>query len=220
MDFDQSCLWRETSFESFLPSSFSQQQLGGTLDGSPSFTANNDNPTTVRKLNHNAKERERRQKINGLFSSLRSLLPASHQVKKLTTPAIVSKVLKYIPELQQQVEAMVQKKEVLSRIPGPGKQKKSVTGGCTAANISANRLSDTEVMLQLSTYKVHKTSLSDILVKLEEDGFLLINASSFESFEGRVFYNLHLQVDRNCRSEVQALSKKLLPLLQKEEGFP
>lgn len=32
---------------------------------------------TVKKLNHNASERDRRKKINGLYSSLRSLLPAS-----------------------------------------------------------------------------------------------------------------------------------------------
>jgi len=32
---------------------------------------------TVKKLNHNASERDRRKNINGLYSSLRSLLPPS-----------------------------------------------------------------------------------------------------------------------------------------------
>lgn len=32
-----------------------------------------------KKLSHNASERDRRKKMNGLFSSLRSLLPASDQ---------------------------------------------------------------------------------------------------------------------------------------------
>ena len=37
-------------------------------------------PTTiVKKINHNANERDRRKKMNSLYSSLRSLLPASHQ---------------------------------------------------------------------------------------------------------------------------------------------
>jgi len=31
----------------------------------------------VKKLNHNASERDRRKKINSLYSSLRSLFPAS-----------------------------------------------------------------------------------------------------------------------------------------------
>jgi hypothetical protein len=34
-------------------------------------------PTTVKKLNHNASERDRRKKMNSLYSSLRSLLPAT-----------------------------------------------------------------------------------------------------------------------------------------------
>ena len=33
----------------------------------------------VKKLNHNASERDRRKKINSLYSSLRSLLPATDQ---------------------------------------------------------------------------------------------------------------------------------------------
>ncbi|OMO81682.1 hypothetical protein CCACVL1_12298, partial [Corchorus capsularis] len=33
----------------------------------------------VKKLNHNASERDRRKKINNLYSSLRSLLPAAAQ---------------------------------------------------------------------------------------------------------------------------------------------
>lgn len=38
-----------------------------------------ENPVVMRKLNHNASERDRRKKINAMFSSLRSCLPASDQ---------------------------------------------------------------------------------------------------------------------------------------------
>ena len=37
------------------------------------------NQVVMKKLNHNASERERRKKINTMFSSLRSCLPASDQ---------------------------------------------------------------------------------------------------------------------------------------------
>lgn len=37
------------------------------------------NPTMVKKLYHNASERDRRKKVNTLYSSLRSLLPAADQ---------------------------------------------------------------------------------------------------------------------------------------------
>lgn len=38
-----------------------------------------DNPVVMKKLNHNASERDRRKKINAMFSSLRSCLPATNQ---------------------------------------------------------------------------------------------------------------------------------------------
>ncbi|CAN6837306.1 unnamed protein product [Brassica oleracea] len=40
------------------------------------------NGVLTKKLNHNASERDRRKKINSLFSSLRSCLPASDQTVK------------------------------------------------------------------------------------------------------------------------------------------
>ncbi|XP_019162255.1 PREDICTED: transcription factor bHLH101-like isoform X2 [Ipomoea nil] len=71
----------------------------------------------IKKLSHNASERDRRKRINALYSSLRSLLPDSDQARKLSIPATVSRVVKYIPELQKQVERLQQKKEELgSRI--------------------------------------------------------------------------------------------------------
>lgn len=43
------------------------------------FDRNTGDVMAVKKINHNASERDRRRKINSLFSSLRSLLPASDQ---------------------------------------------------------------------------------------------------------------------------------------------
>ncbi|OMO69276.1 hypothetical protein CCACVL1_19576, partial [Corchorus capsularis] len=59
-------------FQYFNPSSKSQ-----SIDQSAASTSN---PNVAKKLNHNAKERDRRRQINSLFSSLRSLLPASDQM--------------------------------------------------------------------------------------------------------------------------------------------
>jgi hypothetical protein len=52
------------------------------LDRSPSFTAYSGSvdPIMVKKLSHNANERDRRKKIKSLYSSLRSLLPAADQM--------------------------------------------------------------------------------------------------------------------------------------------
>lgn len=122
--------------------------------------------------------------------------------KKLSFPATVSRVVKFIPELRQQVEGLIQKKEeLLSSISRLEEQihlqeyQRHMSSRSSLSAVSTNWLNDSEVTIQISTYKVQKSPLAEILLSLEEDGFLLLNASSFESFgSGRVFYNLHLQV--------------------------
>ncbi|KAK7829573.1 transcription factor org2 [Quercus suber] len=174
-------------------------------EGQPPFQTevelNRSTPSTMAKrLYHNASERDRRKKINTLYSTLRSLLPKADQAEKLSVPDTVSWMLKYIPELEQQVEVLIQKKEeLISRISTQGEQihqenQRTIVGRSSLSAVSANWLNDNEVMIQISIYKVHKSPLADILLNLEKDGFLVLNASSFECFGGRIFHNLHLQV--------------------------
>ncbi|KAJ0043846.1 hypothetical protein Pint_18255 [Pistacia integerrima] len=219
----QNYMYRDTDTIDSIPYFSPPQHQLHQLDRSASFTENSGDPSMAKKLYHNASERDRRKKINTLYSSLRSLLPASDQTKKLSIPATVSRVLKYIPELQQQVERLIQKKEeLLSRISRQGdlihqeKQRKNFAAN-SLSSISASRLNDSEVVIQISTCQLHKCQLSGLLFSLQEDGLLLMNASSFESFEGRVFYNLHLQVERSYKLECEVLSDRLLSLYEKRE---
>lgn len=55
-----------------------QESLGVSVSSEGNEIGNN--PVVIKKLNHNASERDRRKKINSLFSSLRSCLPASDQL--------------------------------------------------------------------------------------------------------------------------------------------
>ncbi|WJX17393.1 hypothetical protein P8452_07315 [Trifolium repens] len=144
----------------------------------------------VKKLVHNASERDRRKKINNLYSSIRSLLPVSDQMKKLSIPATISRVLKYIPELQKQVEGLIKRKEEMLLRLSPQ-------------------------IYEISCYTVHKIPLSEILLCLENDGHLLLNVSSSQTFGGRDFYNLHLQVDKSQRLESDILNEKLLSKMEK-----
>ncbi|GMN70219.1 hypothetical protein TIFTF001_039264 [Ficus carica] len=182
----------------------------------------------VKKLNHNACERDRRKKINHLYSSLRALLPASNHTKKLSIPTTVSRVLKYIPELQQQVEELVRKREELLSMtnskqrgnlqvcPRIHNQTKNISR-VSLSFVSASRLNDKEVAVQLSTYKIDKNLLSEILHNLEEDGLAVLNASSFESFGGRVFHSIHLQVDGSSSFECGTLSEKIKYMCDNKE---
>lgn len=111
-------------------------------------------------------------------------------------------MVKYIPELQKQVEGLIRKREeLLSRITKQESalheeknQIKSAARSSLSA-VSAYQLNDKEVAIQISSLKTQNNLLSDILLNLEEEeGLQILNASSFESSGGRVFYNLQFQV--------------------------
>ena len=99
------------------------------------------------------------------------------------------------------MEGLIKKKEeLLLRISQQGdmitnkESKKKVAHYNPFCVVSTSRLNDNEAMIHISSSKIHKTPLSEILLCLEKDGLLLLNASSFETFGGRIFYNLHVQV--------------------------
>lgn len=143
--------------------------------------------------------------------------------KKLSISATVSQALKYIPELQEQVKKLMKKKDELSfQISGQrdlvhtnqnGKpERKGVTS--YASTVSATRLGETEVMVQISSLMTEKCSFANVLSGLEEDGFVLVDASSSRSQGERLFYTLHIQLD-NCNLNSQELSDRLLYLYEK-----
>ncbi|EOA27788.1 hypothetical protein CARUB_v10023940mg [Capsella rubella] len=181
-----------------------------------------DNPVVMRKLNHNASERDRRKKINSMFSSLRSRLPPSNQSKKLSVSATVSQALKYIPELQEQVKKLIKMKEELSyQISGQrdlvhteqnGKPEKGVTSYRSA--VSATRLGETEVMVQISSLETGNFSFGNVLSGVEEDGLVIVDASSSRSQGERLFYTLHLRMD-SCKLNSEELSDRLCFLYEK-----
>ncbi|KAK6923422.1 Myc-type, basic helix-loop-helix (bHLH) domain, partial [Dillenia turbinata] len=181
----------------------------------------------VKRLSHNASERDRRKKINNLYSSLRSHLPNTDQMKELSIPATISRVLKYIPELQNQVEDWTKVKQELTSMIAKRrglvpleKQGDAVIWNSKSA-VSATPLGDNEIMIQISTGKVlNEIALSQVFQILEADGLQILNASSFTSFGERVFYNLHLQGEETNGVACEALSEKLMSLYEKRFDDP
>ncbi|XP_056690648.1 transcription factor bHLH101-like isoform X2 [Spinacia oleracea] len=182
----------------------------------------NNNPLLSKKLNHNASERDRRKKINDMYSTLRALLPAHHH-RKLSIPSTVARVLEYIPQLQKQVEDLTHKKEVflskLSVLQGNAvheqKQNECIVSKETAScSISANKLGDKEMVIQISTFE--RLSISHVLLLLEKNGYLVIDVSSFQSFGGTTFYNIHLWMEGSYVVKFDELNETLMSLLQKQ----
>ncbi|XP_060178365.1 transcription factor ORG2-like [Lycium barbarum] len=183
------------------------------------------NNAIVKKLNHNASERDRRKKTNSLYYSLRSLLLPSDHTKKLSIPATIARVLKYIPELKKEVERLTQKKEDLTSTTISNNEnstnftKKKRRGGIERSSsiISASEIGDKEVVVQVSTLKINKGSIAEAVSKLEDEGLVLLNASSFETFEDRVFYTSHFQVEGAMVVEVDTLREKLSSYFENED---
>ncbi|KAD3336261.1 hypothetical protein R6Q59_028512 [Mikania micrantha] len=186
----------------------------------------------VKKLNHNASERDRRKRVNGLYAFLRSLLPiSSNEKKKLSIPRTISCVLKYIPELQKEVETLKRKKEKLSSyststtntrqayfdIKKHSAEDTTITTK-SSVTTSVNILGDKEVIIQVisstdQTNTNKKTNLLSMVLEYleqEENELVLINATMFKcSGKGMLLSTLHYQVHVDHKIEVETLKQKL-----------
>ncbi|KHN14917.1 transcription factor ORG3-like [Glycine soja] len=213
----------DVSSEYSFPYQFYSPQTQIEVEIESSTAPSPDDPAMVKKLSHNASERDRRKKINNLVSSLRSLLPVADQTKKMSIPATVSRVIKYIPELQQQVQSLTKKKEVLlwrisRQLQGDAVNKESqrkISQHNSEFVVSTSRLNDCEVVVHIS-YEAQKAPLSEILHCLENNGLYLLNGSSSETFGGRAFHNLHFQVEKTQRLESGILTENLLSIYQNQ----
>ncbi|XP_010423622.1 PREDICTED: transcription factor bHLH101-like [Camelina sativa] len=169
-----------------------------------------------KKLNHNANERGRRRKLNALYSSLRDLLPPADQKRKLSIPMTVARVVKYIPEQKHELQRLSRRKEeLLKRISRKTNQERlrnkammDSIDSSSSQQISANWLTDTEIAVQIATSKY--TSISDMLLTLEENGLNVISVSSSVSSTARIFYTLHLQMIGDCKVRLEELINGML----------
>ncbi|XP_077242419.1 basic helix-loop-helix protein 100 [Tasmannia lanceolata] len=214
------CIETEIS-KSFPP--FSPPQLEVTMNNSQNSAETGEDPLFVKKLSHNANERDRRKKLNNLYSSLRSLLPGTEQTKKLSIPVTISRVLKYIPELRKQVERLAERKEEIlsqisrqSDITQPSNCRRGASLSSSFPTVSASRVNDKEVVIHICNLNV-RSPISKVLLNLEEEGLQVMNASAFTTIGDRVFYNIYLQVMETMRMNCGMLSEKLLSLYANRE---
>ncbi|CAI9287659.1 unnamed protein product [Lactuca saligna] len=183
----------------------------------------------TKKLNHNANERDRRQKINNLYAFLRSVLPmSSDQKKKVSIPGTVSCALKYLPKLQTEVEALRRKKDRLLscsdhlEIKNQCPKEATIQKICSVV-VSVCVLDEKEVVIQLISSNDHLNKntgiafLSMVLEYLEEeeDGIFMLNATTSKCLgEERFLNTLYLQVQSDLQIEAEKLKEKICSLYQ------
>ncbi|KAM0930710.1 hypothetical protein ACQ4PT_000796 [Festuca glaucescens] len=182
-------------------------------------SAGGDGSGSHRKISHNAYERDRRKQLNGLYSSLRSLLPDTDHTKKLSIPITVTKALKYIPELQKQVEGLEKKKEELTQAnckPGVLSMRENA-----APIVSATCLDDRDIMVQVSLLSNMAGALpmSKCIKVLENEGLRVVSSST-SAFQNKTFYSLHLQRTQRTMSKVcPAFCDELENAIKKKAGM-
>nr|XP_043610259.1 transcription factor bHLH100-like [Erigeron canadensis] len=212
------------TYDQVLPYDFAPQisiSSGEAANGNISDTRK-----VAKKLDHNASERDRRKRVNNLYTFLRSLLPlSSDQKKKVSIPGIVSQALKYIPDLQKEVNTLKNKKEKLKLCSSStnfmDRSAKATTNQKTSSVVaSVSVLNDKAAVIQLifSSHYLKKNKgiglLSTVVEYLEEEeGLVLLNTTTFKCpGKDRCMNTLHFQVQDDHKLETEKLKEKLSSL--------
>ncbi|KAI3445634.1 hypothetical protein Pfo_002299 [Paulownia fortunei] len=159
-------------------------------------------PSVTKKLDHNAKERIRRMKVNASYLALRALLPDSRRSKKRwSAPAIVDRVLKYIPELENEVEALRSKKE---NVQSAAKNKKISTENPSSQyetlTVSFNKVNQEEAIIQICMAREDDQdglAFTNLMQSVEDEGICIKSASTIYICERRICYHLHIQINHS-----------------------
>ncbi|XP_039136624.1 protein IRON-RELATED TRANSCRIPTION FACTOR 2-like [Dioscorea cayenensis subsp. rotundata] len=191
----------------------------------PISPSSHDLSNMTKKLSHNAYERDRRKKLNDLYSSLRSLLPETEQNKKLSIPCTISRVVKYIPELQRQVQRLSKKKEEMALNKSRERRNVNVISrseGAIHPIISATCLNNKQVMMQICVFnkQISRIPLSKVLRVLEVQGLQLIDGSTFTTKNSdQTFYSLHLQAKETINMDFHLFCDRLVTAIKDQSSF-
>ena len=122
--------------------------------------------------------------------------------EELSIPETVSLVVDYVPQLQKEVANLIRKKEELvskisalqgiGRKSSPQEEKETRKKIASVCAISVAKLGDREIIVHISTYE--RVSLPEVLLLLENHGFMVIDVSCLQCFGGSTLCNVHLWV--------------------------
>ncbi|KAJ6825677.1 transcription factor bHLH100 [Iris pallida] len=209
----------DTSFNSITSSPDQMQEYEyRTVDLRNSATPEtNHQMSSTKKSSHNEYERHRRKKLNSLYSSLRNLLPETDRSKNMSIPCTIGRVLKYIPELQRQIERLTRRKEdVLLR-----SSKESALASnnenkfVSYPTVSATCINRREVMVQICMVgKSAAVSIAKIVRVMEGEGLQLMSISTQTSLADKTICSLHLQAKEDVRMESQSFCEQLVSNLK------
>ncbi|XVE49086.1 hypothetical protein DITRI_Ditri01bG0053800 [Diplodiscus trichospermus] len=152
--------------------------------------------STVKKQEHNAKERMRRMKLHASYLSLEALLPDSGRSKKRkSAPLIIDRAVEYIPEMEEEIEKLtLRKNDMLSTIKSKQPVNQNPHLQLQDPSVSVHEIRQGEVIVQIYTQEHPDAAFSNLLQKIEEEGMCIVSASTLQVSDDGVCYHLHIQV--------------------------
>lgn len=216
----------ENVISNSYPAEKSDQKAGSALNLSED--------AVMKKLFHNANERNRRKNLNALYEKLRSLLPFSNvnMKKKVNNPAIVCGIIKYIPHLRRQIETLSkQRDEMLSLKRISGQPLKTAPAEYHPSQMLTKKLDFNEspkahltevsifaggqsLLVTVQTAHAAPLVFSTLFLLMEEERLDVINVSTFISTE-EAWHNIQVKVmESRRRFDTMALRLKIKSLCE------
>ncbi|XP_022897777.1 transcription factor bHLH160-like [Olea europaea var. sylvestris] len=140
-------------------------------------------------------------------------------VRRWSAPAIVDRVLKYIPDLENEIETLKLKKQNYitqseeSAEISPAQNSQQITGSGTT--VSVNEVKEGEAIIQICME--NNNAFTKLLQKLEdEQGICIKSASTLHVSQTRFCYHLHIQTSENSilANYVEGLREKVISWLR------
>ncbi|KAK9672711.1 hypothetical protein RND81_12G119000 [Saponaria officinalis] len=164
-----------------------------------------------KKMIHREIERQRRQEMATLYSSLRSILPLEYVKGKRTTSDHIDEATKYIKDLERNIKMLrdkrVQLKETICSSSNKSLHKND---GC---NVSIKSFSKS-IEIEISTGVVDENPfpLSSVLKVLDEEGLDVVSCVSTR-VNDRIIYVTHCQVEEVPSVDSCQLQRRLYDVI-------
>ncbi|KAK6936374.1 Myc-type, basic helix-loop-helix (bHLH) domain [Dillenia turbinata] len=183
---------------------------------------NNDDEDHEKRIMHREIERQRRQEMSNLYSSLRSVLPLDYIKGKRSICDQMNEAANYIKHLEKKVKELNHKRDELKRISNSRAQICSVDGS-SSANCAISVypcLGGVRILLKKG-FEDEKSPLSRVLQLLLEEGLCVVSCVSTRVDE-TLLHEIHSELPQDGdvkHFDLHALQQKLLNLNSTSDGL-
>ncbi|PIA49792.1 hypothetical protein AQUCO_01300494v1 [Aquilegia coerulea] len=175
---------------------------------------------STKKIAHRELERQRRQEMNSLYTSLRSLLPLEYVKGKRSISDHMYEATNYIKDLEKNIHELKDKRDKLKIVTNFGTTEITMTESISGSDFATVRKcwQGVEVVVSSSLKEV-VVSLSRVLEVLLEEGLTAVNCVSSKVDE-RLIHTIQAEVmDPAASINTSDLQQRLMSLVQQVE-FP